>query len=94
MKSEQVHDATEQPTETGSRRSLMAKALLGAAAGLVPSVLLGDTAAAFRSLSSCQKKCNQEFSGTCQSRCRRCCEKIYQGGQHRCSFGCGSISPK
>jgi hypothetical protein len=94
VEAEQARDSTEQSTAIGSRRSLMAKALLGAAMGVVPSVLLSNTTAAFRSLSGCQKKCNSRFSGKCQTRCRRCCEKIYQSGQQRCSFGCGSIRTK
>ena len=87
------HVLTEQLTETGNRRSVLAKTLLGAAAGLLPASFLTNSAAAFSSLSGCQHKCGQ-FSGNCQSRCRRCCKKIYRGSKQRCNFGCGSIRPK
>jgi hypothetical protein len=93
METQQTHILTEQLEETGSRRSVLTKTLLGAAVGLLPASLLTDSAAAFRSLSGCKKQCDQ-FSGNCQTRCRRCCEKIYRGSKQRCNFGCGSIRPK
>jgi hypothetical protein len=93
METERTHISTEQLTETRSRRSVLAKTLLGAAAGLLPVSLLTNSAAAFSSLSGCKQKCDR-FSGNCQSRCRRCCKKIYNGSKQRCNFGCGSIRPK
>ena len=93
METERTRISTEQLEETGSRRSVLAKTLLGAAAGLLPVSLLTDSAAAFRSLSGCKKKCDR-LSGSCKSRCRRCCKKIYHGNTKRCNFGCGSIRPK
>ncbi len=93
METKRTHVSTEQLEETGSRRSILAKSLLAGAAGLLPASLLTDSAAAFRSLSGCQQKCDR-FSGSCQSRCRRCCKKIYRGSKKRCNFGCGSIRPK
>jgi hypothetical protein len=93
METERTHIATEQLEETGSRRSVLAKTLLGAAAALLPASLMSDSAAAFRSLSGCKKKCDR-LSGNCKTRCRRCCKKIYNGSKKRCNFGCGSIRPK
>ena len=93
METDCTYISTEQLTETGSRRSVLAKTLLGAAVGLLPASLLTDSAAAFSSLSGCQHRCGR-FSGNCQSRCRRCCKKIYRGSKQRCNFGCGSIRPK
>jgi hypothetical protein len=87
------HDFRDQPTKSRSRRSLLVKTLLAAAAGLLPASLVIDSAAAFRSLSGCKDKCDR-LSGNCKSRCRRCCKKIYNGSKKRCNFGCGSIRPK
>ena len=58
MDTRRTHDLGEHPTRTGSRRSLLAKTFLGAAAGLLPASLLIDSAAAFRSLSGCKDKCD------------------------------------
>jgi hypothetical protein len=93
METDRTHISTEQLTETGSRRSMLTKTLLGAAVALLPASLLTNSAAAFRSLSGCKQKCDR-FSGSCQSRCRQCCKKIYRGSKQRCDFGCGSIKPK
>jgi hypothetical protein len=93
MDTRRTHDLGEHPTRTGSRRSLLAKTFLGAAAGLLPASLLIDSAAAFRSLSGCKDKCDR-LSGNCKTRCRRCCKKVYNGSKKRCNFGCGSIRPK
>jgi hypothetical protein len=93
METERTHVPMEQSKETGSRRTVLAKTLLGAAAGVLPVSHLTEPAAAFRSLSGCKKKCDR-FSGNCQTRCRRCCKKIYHGSKQRCDFGCGSIRPK
>jgi hypothetical protein len=93
METDRTHISTEPLTETGNRRSVLAKTLLGAAVGLLPASLLTSSASAFRSLSGCKQKCDR-FSGNCQSRCRRCCKKIYRGSMQRCNFGCGSIKPK
>ena len=93
METDRTHISTEPLTETGKRRSVLAKTLLGAAVGLLPASLLTSSASAFGSLSGCQQKCDR-FSGNCQSRCRRCCKKIYNGSKQRCNFGCGSIRPK
>lgn len=93
METERAQISTEPRNETGSRRSMLAKTLMGAAAAVLPVPLLTDSAKAFRSLSGCKKKCDR-FSGKCQTRCRRCCKKIYRGSKERCDFGCGSIQPK
>jgi hypothetical protein len=93
METQQTHIATEQLEETGSRRSVLTKTLLGAAAGLLPASLLTNSASAFRSLSGCKQKCDR-LSGNCKGRCQRCCKKIYNGSKKRCDFGCGSIRPK
>ena len=93
METERTYVSSDQLNQTGSRRSVVAKTLLGAAAGLLPVSLLTNSAAAFRSLSGCKQKCGR-FSGNCQTRCRRCCKKIYNGSKKRCNFGCGSIRPK
>ena len=93
METERTQISTEPRKETGSRRSMLAKALMGAAAGVLPASLLTGSATAFRSLSGCKKKCDR-FSGNCQTRCRRCCKKIFHGSKNRCDFGCGSIRPK
>jgi hypothetical protein len=93
METERKHISTERLEETGSRRSVLTRTLLAAAAGLLPTTLLSDSAAAFRSLSGCKQKCDR-LSGNCKSRCRRCCKKVYNGSKKRCNFGCGSIRPK
>jgi len=93
METERTPTSTDERTETGSRRAVLAKTLLGAAAGVLPASLLTDSAAAFRSLSGCKRKCDR-FSGNCQTRCRRGCKKFYRGSTKHCDFGCGSIRPK
>ena len=95
METNRTHISTEQLSEMGmgSRRSVLAKTLLGAAAGLLPASPLTNSAAAFNSLSGCKQKCGR-FPGNCQTRCQRCCKKIYNGSKKRCNFGCGSIRPK
>ena len=93
METERTQMSTESHKETGSRRSMLAKALMGTAAGILPVSLLTESATAFRSLSGCKKKCDR-FSGNCQTRCRRCCKKIFRGSKERCDFRCGSIRPK
>jgi len=93
METERTHASTEQSKETGSRRTVLAKTLVGAAAAALPASLLSESAAAFRTLSGCKKSCDR-FSGNCQTRCRRCCKKIFRGSTKRCDFGCGSIRPK
>ena len=94
MDTDRADDLTGPLIGADNRRSLVAKTLLGAGVALLPSVLLSNNAAAFRSLSGCEKKCNHRFSGKCQTRCCRCCKKIFEGGRTRCSFGCGSIRRK
>jgi hypothetical protein len=93
METRSTHVSGEQRAEPGSRRSLLVKTLLGAAAGLLPGSFLADSASAFRTLRGCKKKCDR-FSGTCKTRCRRCCKKVFQGNAKHCDFGCGTIRRK
>jgi hypothetical protein len=93
METRSTHDLGEQRAETGSRRSLLVKTLLGAAGGLLPAAFLADLAFAFRTLRGCKKKCDR-FSGTCKRRCRRCCKKVFRGNANHCDFGCGTIRRK
>jgi hypothetical protein len=70
------------------------RALVGAGAlGIMPVVLSGDDAAAFRSLSGCKQHCDR-FDGDCHSRCNTCCERVVNGNQKRCNFGCATIRTK
>ena len=93
METTRPHSPEETPAAPGNRRSLLAKALLGVAAGALPVALVNDAAIAFSSLSGCKKKCNR-FSGNCKSGCLKCCRKIFRGNKKSCSFGCGKIKPK
>jgi hypothetical protein len=76
-----------------SRRGAL-RALLGAGAlAAVPALLSHDDAAAFRSLAGCKQHCDR-FEGECHSGCNTCCERVVNGNQKRCSFGCATIRSK
>lgn len=87
------HSPEETTAVPGNRRSLLAKAFIGVATGVLPAALVNDATIAFSSLSGCKKKCNR-FSGNCKSGCLKCCRKIFRGNKKSCSFGCGKIKPK